>query len=184
MEFIKKENTSLVVIDMQERLMNAIPEESREATIDNAVTMIEAAKTLHIPITITEQYPRGLGPTVDKIRVAIGDKFEPVEKVVFSCARSPEFESKLNDINRKEVIVVGVETHVCVLQTAMDLINSGYTVYVPADVVTSRKELDWQRGISLIEKSGAIVGTKETFLFQLLERAGTDEFKTIAKLVK
>ena len=77
-----------------------------------------------------------------------------------------------------------VETHVCVLQTSMDLINKGYTVYVPADAVTSRRELDWQRGINLIEKAGAVVGTKETFLFQLLERAGTDEFKQVSKLVK
>ncbi len=184
MDFIKKESTSLVVIDMQDRLMNAIPQENRDSTIDNAVTMIEAAKILNIPITITEQYPKGLGPTVDRIRESVGDQFEPIEKVVFSCARSPEFEAKLDESNRKEVIIVGVETHVCVLQTSMDLINKGYTVNIPADAVASRRELDWQRGISLIEKSGAIVGTKETFLFQLLERAGTDEFKQIAKLLK
>ena len=184
MDFIKKESTSLVVIDMQDRLMNAIPQENRDSTTDNAVTMIEAAKILNIPIIVTEQYPKGLGPTVESIREAVGDQFEPIEKVVFSCARSPEFETKLDQSNRKEVIIVGVETHVCVLQTSMDLINKGYTVYVPADAVTSRRELDWQRGISLIEKSGAFVGTKETFLFQLLERAGTDEFKQVAKLVK
>ena len=184
MDFIKKESTALVVIDMQDRLMNAIPQENRDSAVDNAITMIEAAKILNIPVIITEQYPKGLGPTIESIREAAGDQFEPVEKVVFSCARSPEFEAKLNDTDRKEVIIVGVETHVCVLQTAMDLMNKGYTVYVPADAVASRRELDWQKGISLIEKSGAFVGTKETFLFQLLEKAGTDEFKQVAKLVK
>ena len=184
MDFIKRENTSLVVIDMQDRLMGAIPEETRDVTIDNAITMIEAAKVLDIPVIVTEQYPKGLGPTVESIKDAAGDQFDPIEKVVFSCARSPEFEEKLAESNRKEVIIVGVETHVCVLQTSMDLINKGYTVYVPADAVTSRRELDWQRGINLIEKAGAVVGTKETFLFQLLERAGTDEFKQVSKLVK
>ena len=144
----------------------------------------EAAKVLDIPVIVTEQYPKGLGPTVESIKDATGDQFEPIEKVVFSCARSPEFEEILAESNRKEVIIVGVETHVCVLQTSMDLINKGYTVYVPADAVTSRRELDWQRGINLIEKAGAVVGTKETFLFQLLERAGTDEFKQVSKLVK
>jgi nicotinamidase-related amidase len=82
------------------------------------------------------------------------------------------------------VILCGVESHVCVLQTAIDLINDGYRVYVPADAVTSRRQLDWERGTALMERAGAIVGTTELFLFQLLERAGTDEFKAISKLVK
>ncbi len=184
MEFIEKDKTSLVVIDMQERLMNAIPEDKRESTTKNALILIEASKVMNIPITVTEQYPKGLGPTISDIRDGVGDGFSPIEKVVFSCGRSPEFRSAIEGANKRELLICGIETHVCVLQTTMDLIKDGYKVYVPADAVTSRKELDWEKGISLIEKAGAVVGTTETFLFQLLERAGTEEFKIISKLVK
>ena len=184
MEFIEKDKTSLVVIDMQERLMNAIPEDKRESATKNALVLIEASKVMNMPITVTEQYPKGLGPTISDIRDGVGDGFRPIEKVVFSCGRSPEFRSAIEETRRREVLICGIETHVCVLQTTMDLVKDGYKVYVPADAVTSRRELDWDKGISLIEKSGAVVGTTETFLFQLLERAGTEEFKIISKLVK
>lgn len=184
MEFIQRDNTSLVVIDMQERLLSAIPEDRRENTTKNAVVLIQAAKMLGLPITITEQYPRGLGPTIDRIKESIGEGFSPIEKLVFSCGRSPEFQSALRETKRSEVLVCGIETHVCVLQTVIDLINSGYLVYVPADAVSSRKELDLEKGIDLIDKAGAVVGTTETFIFQLLERAGTEEFKAVSKLIK
>jgi nicotinamidase-related amidase len=184
MEFIKRQNLSLVVIDMQERLINAIPEEKRESTIKNAKVLIEAAKTFAMPIAVTEQYPKGLGPTIPEIKDCVGDGFNPIEKVVFSCGRSPEFKSVIEETHKREVLICGIETHVCVLQTCIDMINNGYVVYVPADAVTSRKELDWEKGISLIEKAGAVVGTTETFIFQLLERAGTEEFKKISKLLK
>lgn len=184
MEFINRDNASLVIVDMQERLLNAIPEDRRANTTKNAVILIQVAKTLGMPITVTEQYPKGLGHTVSEIEECIGDNFSPIEKLVFSCGRSPEFQTALKETKRSEVLLCGIETHVCVLQTAIDLINSGYLVYVPADAVSSRKELDLEKGISLIEKAGAVVGTCETFIFQLLERAGTDEFKIISKLIK
>ncbi|MEE9213259.1 MAG: hydrolase [Thermodesulfobacteriota bacterium] len=184
MDFVKRDSTSLVVIDMQERLMGAMPEESRGAITDKSLILINSANILNIPVVVTEQYPKGLGPTIPEVKEAVGENFDPIEKVVFSCARSPEFKSALSDLGRKDVIICGIETHVCVLQTAIDLINDGYNVYVAADAVTSRKELDRDKALDLIEKAGATVGTTETFLFQLLERAGTDEFKAISKLVK
>jgi nicotinamidase-related amidase len=184
MDFIRRENLSLVVIDMQERLMSAIPEEKRESTIKNAAVLIQAAKTFEIPITVTEQYPRGLGPTIAEIKDCVGDGFQPIEKVVFSCARSPEFRSAIEGTHKREALICGIETHVCVLQTVIDMINNGYVLYVPADAVASRKDLDWEKGISLIERAGAVVGTTEAFVFQLLERAGTEEFKKISKLIK
>ncbi len=183
MNFINKEDTSFVVVDVQERLMGAMPEDITERNLKNMKILLEAAKVLGIPVTVTEQYPKGLGPTIDEIKDSVDD-FAPVEKVVFSCARSPEFESAIKDLGRGSVLLCGVETHVCVLQTAIDMVNKGYTVYVPADAVISRRELDWEKGINLIEKAGAVVGTTEAFLFQLLETAGTDEFKQISKLVR
>ncbi|MGH7799499.1 MAG: hydrolase [Thermodesulfobacteriota bacterium] len=184
MDFIQRDKISLVVIDMQEKLINAITEERRETTIRNSKILIETAKTFEIPITVTEQYPKGLGLTIPEIKEAVGDGFKPIEKLVFSCARSTDFKSALKETKKEEVLICGIETHVCVLQTVLDLINNGYTVYVPADAVTSRKGLDWETGIKLIDRAGAIVGTTETFVFQLLERAGTEEFKKISKLLK
>lgn len=184
MDFINRDDTSFVVVDVQERLMGAMPEVITETNLKNMRILLEAAKVLNIPVTVTEQYPKGLGPTIEDIKESVGEGFSPVEKVVFSCARSPEFESVINDLDRKSVLLCGVETHVCVLQTAIDMVNKGYTVYVPADAVISRRELDWEKGINMIEKAGAIVGTTESFLFQLLETAGTDEFKQISKLVR
>lgn len=183
MEFIKKDDTSFVVVDVQERLMGAMPEDITETNLKNMKILLEAARILDIPVTVTEQYPKGLGPTVAEIKESV-DGFSPVEKVVFSCARSPEFASAIEEINRSSVLLCGVETHVCVLQTAIDLVNKGYTVYVPADAVVSRRKLDWKKGIDLMEEAGAVVGTTEAFLFQLLECAGTDEFKRISRLVR
>jgi len=184
MDFLKKEDTALVVVDMQEKLMSAMPETESRFAVKNVKTLLEAAGLLGIPVNVTEQYPKGLGPTIAEIRESAGDGFHPIEKLVFSCARSPEFMDELKGLDRSSILLCGVETHVCVLQTAIDLVNDGYHVFVPADAVVSRKALDWEKGIELMDKAGATVGTTETFLFQLLERAGTDEFRQISKLVR
>ncbi|HSC34537.1 MAG TPA: hydrolase [Thermodesulfobacteriota bacterium] len=184
MDFLKKEDTTLVVVDMQEKLMSAMPDTESGVAVKNVKILLEAAKVLDIPVHVTEQYPKGLGPTIGEIKESAGEGFHPVEKLVFSCARSPEFMDALKDHGRSSVILCGVETHVCVLQTAIDLVNDGYRVYVPADAVVSRKEIDWKMAIDLMDKAGAVIGTTEAFLFQLLERAGTDEFKQISKLVR
>jgi nicotinamidase-related amidase len=184
MDLLRRDHAVLLVIDMQERLLAAFAEERRAPVVRNVLIAIDAAKVLGIPVLVSEQYPKGLGPTIPEIRERFGDAFAPVEKIVFSCGRSAELRAALDATQRRDVILCGVESHVCVLQTAIDLINDGYRVYVPADAVTSRRQLDWERGTALMERAGAIVGTTELFLFQLLERAGTDEFKAISKLVK
>lgn len=184
MDFIQRDKISLIVVDMQEKLINAIPEERREVVTRNSKILIETAKTLGIPITVTEQYPKGLGLTINEIKEAIGDEPKPIEKLVFSCARSSDFTAALKNTKRTEVLMCGIETHVCVLQTVLDLIKDGYKVYVPADAVTSRKGIDWEMGIKFMDRAGAVVGTTETFVFQLLERAGTEDFKKISRLIK
>lgn len=184
MDLLERSNAVLAVIDMQERLLNAFPEERRDSVMKHALIAVESAKILGLPVLVSEQYPKGLGPTAAAIRESLGDRFAPIEKLVFSCGRSPEFKEALERTGRRDVIIAGVESHVCVLQTVMDLVNDGYRVYVPADAVTSRRTLDWEMGLDLMKKAGATVGTTETFVFQLLERAGTDEFKAISKLLK
>jgi nicotinamidase-related amidase len=184
MDFISRDHAVLAVIDVQERLVAAMPEDGRAVMLRNVLLAIDAAKILGLPIIVSEQYPKGLGPTVTEIRERLGHAFSPVEKIVFSCGRSAEFRAALDATNRRQVLLCGVESHVCVFQTALDLVNDGYKVHVPADAVMSRRVLDWKRAIALMEDAGAMVGTTEMFLFQLLERAGTDEFKAISKLVK
>lgn len=184
MDFISRERAVLAVIDVQERLVAAMPEAARAAMVRNVLIAIDAARILGIPIIVSEQYPKGLGPTIPEIRERLDDAVAPIEKLVFSCGRSTEFRAALDATGRREVIICGIESHVCVFQTALDLMNDGYRVYVPADGITSRRVLDWERAVALLEDAGAVVGTTEMFLFQLLERAGTDEFKAISKLVK
>jgi nicotinamidase-related amidase len=180
----RRDRTTLVVVDMQERLVAAMPKAGREILLRFAGVAIDAARILGLPIVATEQYPKGLGPTIDAIRARIGDRFAPIEKTVFSCARAPEFRAALGTGDPRDLLLVGVEAHVCVLQTAADLIADGHRVFVPADAVLSRRPLDYDRGLALIERAGGTVGTTELFVFHLLERAGTDEFKQISKLVK
>jgi nicotinamidase-related amidase len=184
MELLQRDSTVLAVIDMQERLLNAFAADARSLVIHNTAILVEAATIFGIPILVTEQYPRGLGPTVADVRGRLPAGVMPIEKLVFSCGRSPEFRAALDAVGRHDVLLSGVEAHVCALQTTIDLLNAGYRVHVAADAVRSRRDLDWEKGLAMMEKAGANVGTTEMFLFQLLERAGTDEFKQIAKLVK
>ena len=184
MEFLRRDRTVLAIVDMQERLLAAFPEERRAPVIRYASILLETALTMGIPGVVSEQYAKALGPTIAELRDRLGPGFAPIEKMVFSCGRSPEFKAALAATGRRDVIMCGVEAHVCVLQTALDLAGDGYKIHIPADAVTSRRDLDWRTGLALAEKAGAIIGTTEVFVFQLLERAGTDEFKTISKLIR
>jgi nicotinamidase-related amidase len=184
MTLLSRGSAVLAVVDVQERLLAAFPEPVRDAVVKHVSTLVESAGVLGVPIVVSEQYPKGLGPTVADVRDRLGAAFAPIEKMVFSCGRSPEFRAVLDATGRRDVVLCGVESHVCVLQTAVDLLTDGYRVFVPADAVRSRRDLDWERSLALMDKAGVTVGTTEMFLFQLLERAGTDEFKRISKLVK
>jgi nicotinamidase-related amidase len=136
-----------------------------------------------IPVLITEQYPKGLGPTVSEIKMELGTIL-PIEKVSFSCCGVETFNEKLNQTGRKQVILAGIETHVCVLQTADDLIKAGHEVHVVADAICSRRKLDWEIGLRWVEKKGAMISTTEIIAFQLLKEAGTEEFRTLSKWLK
>jgi len=180
---IEKEEIVLVVIDIQEALMKAMDPEIGKNLPRNLQVLITFARELGVPILATEQYPKGLGRTIPEVKKELGD-LSLIEKVAFSCCRVDAFNERLRSLGRKQIVLSGIETHVCVLQTAADLIQRGYGVHVVADAVCSRKRSDWEIGLRWIEKNGAMITTTEIIAFQLLKEAGTDEFKRLSKFVK
>jgi nicotinamidase-related amidase len=178
---LTREEAALLVVDIQERLAPAM--KHREAVIRNVLHLIEAARLMDLPIVVTEQYPKGLGHTVEEVREALPLHIN-VEKTSFSCCGEPRFLEAVEATGRRKLIVAGMETHVCVLQSAVDLMRAGYGVHVAADAVCSRFKQNYQLGIGYMRDAGAVITSTETVLFQLLQRAGTEEFKTISKRIK
>ncbi len=179
--FLHKEEAVLVIIDIQERLAAVMSE--RKKVVDNCLHLIETAKLLHIPVILNEQYPKGLGLTVSEIREAL-PSYEPVEKMSFSCCGQNSFLNRLGESGKRKVILCGMETHVCVLQSCIGLLKEGCAVYVVSDAVCSRTRENFATGIEYMRDAGAVVTSAETVLFQLLERAGTEEFRMISKRIK
>jgi isochorismate hydrolase len=180
---IQREEAVLVVVDVQDALMKQMNPEVAEKVIRNIRILLAFAKRMGVPILITEQYPKGLGPTVSDIRTELGSIL-PIEKVSFSCCGVEPFNAKLSQTGREQVILVGIETHVCILQTADDLIRAGREVHAVADAICSQRKLDWEVGLRWMEKKGAMISTTEIIAFQLLKEAGTEEFKALSKLLK
>ncbi|WP_038056377.1 isochorismatase family protein [Thermodesulfobacterium hydrogeniphilum] len=181
--FLKPEEVILVIIDIQEKLVKAMPEDIAKIVIQNNIILIELCKIYNIPILLTEQYPKGLGQTVEEIKRVLPE-YEPIEKITFNSCLEPKFMEKLEKNNRKKVILTGIETHICVYQTALDLLNKDYIVYLPKDAVCSRKKQNWETGLMLVSLAGGVVADTETLIFQVLERAGTEEFKKMVKYIK
>jgi nicotinamidase-related amidase len=178
---LTKDEAALVIVDIQERL--AVAMKKREKVTGNVLHLIEAAKLMDLPIVVTEQYPKGLGPTTEEVRGAL-PSYIPVEKISFSCCGEPAFLDAIKATGKKKLILTGMETHVCVLQTCLDLLKNGYDVHLAADAVCSRYKDNYLMGIQFMRDAGAVITSTETVLFQLLQKAGTDEFKTISNLVK
>jgi len=180
---MEREQVVLIVIDVQEVLMKKMDQEVKKKVIQNIQTLITFAKEMGIPILITEQYPKGLGNTVAEIKMEMGSIL-PIEKFSFSCCGVVAFNNQLNHLGRKQILLTGIEAHVCVLQTANDLIQEGYEVHVVADAVCSRNKFDWETGLRWMGKRGAMISTTEIIAFQLLKEAGTEEFRGLSKLLK
>ena len=182
---LNRDDAVLVVVDVQERLVPAIDEELYARSLKNFKIAFEAAGTLGLPIVLSEQYPRGLGRTVpDVLRALEGTTFERIEKVAFSCARDEGFLAAISKTGRRQVVLVGMETHVCVYQTSVDLLNAGYEVFVLDDAVSSRFLHNHQSGIAALRDAGAVVVSTETAVFQMMKVAGTPEFKKISSLLR
>lgn len=179
--FIDKQNTALVVVDIQDRLVAAM--KVKDAVIANCLHLIELAKLQQIPIVLTEQYPKGLGLTVAEVREAM-PVYAPIEKLTFSCCGEASFREEIKKLGKKTIVLTGMETHVCVLQTCIGLLNDGYNVHLVSDAVCSRTKGNWQTAIEFMRDAGAVITCTETVLFQLLAIAGTEEFKTISKRIR
>ena len=173
-----KDDCILVIIDFQERLAPHIAGIDR--IVKNSVKLIKACKTFGIPMIVTEQ--KKLGKTIDEIEKLLDIK--PIQKSSFSCLREEEFANKLKDTKRCVCILIGIEAHICILQTALDLIKEGYIVYVPLDCIGSRNEFDKDVAIRRMVKEGVIPTTAETLIFEILQTAEAEEFKEILKIVK
>ena len=173
MSLLIRDRTALVVVDVQEGFRSYA---SFESVANACAKLVQAARILRIPTLVSEQYPKGLGHSAPEL----GLQDEPrIEKTVFSAARADGF-----DLNGAEqAIVCGIEAHVCVSQTVHDLLAEGVEVHVPADAVGSRHDLDYECGLERLVRAGAVVTTVEAALFELLERAGTPEFKEVQKLI-
>ncbi len=178
---ITKDNTAAVIIDIQERLYPHMY--NREELERNVGILINGLHILKVPLLITEQYSKGLGKTIPAISENL-ENFEPIEKISFSCCDESRFLKELNMLNKKFVILAGIETHVCVLQTVLDLIDSGFHPVLVEDCVSSRKENDKKIAVDRIRSEGAIITTYESILLELCRVAGTETFKRISGLIK
>ena len=182
-DFLNREEAVLLVVDVQEKLVPAIHKDLYARSLKNMQIVIEAAGTLGLPILLTEQYPKGLGVTISPIKEALGGK-EPFVKMTFSCWGLTQLPKALEEKGIEKVIVVGIESHVCVLQTALDLFARGFQVHLLRDAVSSRHEEDERTALQRMAREGVVITTVEMALFELLRTAEAPEFKQISRLIK
>jgi len=175
------EITCLIIVDIQEKLLPVMAEPQR--VIKNTGIMIQIAEALDLPILWCQQVPKALGPTANAL-ASLLEGVEPIEKSSFSCCGEPDFTAKLKQINPEQAILCGIESHVCVFQTAADLIQEGLDVYVVADATSSRTPENKQIGIDRMRQQGAIITSVEMCLFELLKDAKHEKFRELAKLIK
>lgn len=178
---IRAADAVFVLVDIQCALADVM--ERRDATVSAAALLARAAAPLGIPVLVTRQYPRGLGDTVAEIAEAVGDH-TPLDKVTFSCLAEPAFRERIEVIGRRQVVLAGMETHICITQTALALLEEGYEVSVAADAVCSRRSSDHEVALARLRAAGAQVTVVESVIYEALERAGTPEFRAILELVK
>jgi len=177
---IKREQSVGLIIDIQEKLFPHM--DQKESLLKKTAMLLEGLKVLGIPLVITEQYPKGLGPTIKQISEVVPEVV--IEKIAFSCCDEPTVLRSPHFQNRKTVIICGIEAHVCVLQTVVDLIGSRFSAVVVEDCISSRNPVDKQVALERMRAEGAVVSTCESILFELARVAGTDEFKAISRIVK
>ena len=180
-DLLRPGRTALMVIDIQERLVRVMPR--REQLVARAARLVEAAQLLDVPVVITEQVPEKLGPIIPELAAAL-EKLPRISKVAFSCCGEPEVVRALRGTDATAIVLCGVETHVCVQQTALDLLVHGFRAYVCVDAVCSRYDIDHETALARMRGAGVILTTTESVLFELLQSADHEQFRALQKLVK
>jgi nicotinamidase-related amidase len=178
-------SSQLLIVDMQDRLLEAVPDKTQ--VLERCIRLVRAASILGLPVTVSEQYPKGLGPTVEPLRQALGNTCQRIEKIEFSCFGNAALRARLQALRRKgrpQVILGGIEAHICVTQTAIDLVENGFSTFVAADATGSRVNESAVLALDRLNRDGARIVDSEMVLFEWLGKAGTPEFKEIQALVK
>jgi nicotinamidase-related amidase len=179
---ILAEDTMAIVIDYQEKLVPVMSD--KELLIHNTDILIRGLNILQIPMILTQQYTKGIGMTVEEIRKAYGETFVYHDKVSFSCCEDEDILAEIKKYKKKNIIIFGIEAHICVLQTVIDCLADKYNVIVIEDCISSRRINDKRVAIQRALAEGAIISTYESILFELVGKAGSDTFKSISKLIK
>lgn len=177
---LKKETSALLIVDIQEKILPVM--HSPDAVAENTIKLIKGFKVMEVPIFYTEQYPKGLGCTVPEIASLLD--FPAIQKMSFSCCDETSIMEQLKSKKIFQVVVCGIESHVCVQQTVLDLMANDFQVDVAADAVSSRRESDYRTALERMAKAGAEITSAESILFELLRVSGTDQFRAISKIVK
>jgi nicotinamidase-related amidase len=185
MDPLLAQSSVLIVVDIQEKLAPAMEAGALERVLANTVILLEMARLFSMPVLASEQYPKGLGLTVAPVRAKLDELgVKPIAKMDFDACGEPAFARALSSLAPRAAIVVGIEAHVCVFQTARELVRRGIATYVVADAVASRRGENRTAGLSLCERAGAVVTVTEAVAFDVVRHAGTDTFKAISKLVR
>ncbi len=183
---IDRADTGLVLVDAQVKLANVMPKPVFDRVLRNWITLIEMAARFQLPVAVSEQYPKGLGPVMPVLKEGLAKVMPParwLEKIDFDCCEAPLFEQFLGS-GRRTWIVCGMEAHICVYQTVRGLLRRGYRVHVPADAVVSRRKDNFRIGVGLMHQAGAVITSTETVMFDIIKRAEGDDFRALSKMIK
>ena len=180
---LTKTDTALVVVDVQERLLTIMDSAIAQQMIQNINLLSQMFTSWNAPIIVTEQYVKGLGHTSPAVKQHLAH-IQPIEKVTFSCCDHAAFNEQLAAFPTKNLVLVGIEAHICVLQTVLQLLEKGVQVTIPVDAVQSSTKLRWKTGLHVMRQAGAVLSTTESILFQLVKRADTEDFKKLLNLIK
>lgn len=180
----RQNDSLLLVVDIQQKLLAAMPQTSTDKLITQSEYLLQAAGLLSIPVFYTEQYPDGLGPTTERIRQVLPETAHYFDKTQFSCCGSPDFREQIRASHKRQVVLAGIESHVCVLQTALELQDDGLEVFVAADATCSRSTDNWHNAMARLSQAGVTVTNTESVLFEWVRDARHEQFKTISAFIK
>lgn len=178
---LNKEDSLLIIIDIQERLVNAL---DKNVVVNKSAALAKAANILGVPTIVTQQYTKGLGPTVGVIAGNLSEDTKFVEKTAFSAVKEDGFLDLIKSYNKKQIVICGIETHICVHQTTADLLDEGFEVYVAKDACASRNKYEFKQGVERMQENGAKISCIEIILFEWLKSAKNPKFKEVQALIK